>query len=277
MTAHRFEPVRAPDNLCPYCPAHLDEEVATSEHVIPRSWYPSTTPNDVPRPQVVDCQPCNKRFDRIEQRVFRAIGFTSVPSAPESQGFADAIIRSIDPVQGRSKDDAIRRFNAREALRRRLTFVGESASVLATPSDGPAHEILWNGIWVRGRYGVRFEPGDLNAIAEKIVRGLFLWQTGRRLPLAERVETQFVEPRFWPGVGDIVKQCGLPVRSLPPAFKFWFGWVPEGEHQSIAFVYLWRRFLLFGATGTANGAMVMPGTGGLPAALQRRPAELIEG
>lgn len=153
------------EGVCIYC---LNEcSHLTSDHVIPRSWYPDTAPENKEKWQVPCCIGCNNRFSQIEKRLLKRFAVCMHPEDPSTVGVRETGLRSIDPAVARSALDQ----RAREAERRRLlaelTQIGQEEASHLLPSS-----TLPNPNQQKLLLGVRIGDQDLNTIAEKMVRGV---------------------------------------------------------------------------------------------------------
>lgn len=91
---------------CIHC---VSAEGVEADHLIPKSWYPDTTPADLNRPTVPSCKACNRKLGRIESELFSRFALTLDPDDPAAFGLADRAIRSVDPSVGRDiRDTRIR-------------------------------------------------------------------------------------------------------------------------------------------------------------------------
>jgi hypothetical protein len=55
---------------CVHC---LKEAGDTMDHVFPKSWYPDSTPENMPKPKVPSCKKCNNDLGKIEDIVFNKL------------------------------------------------------------------------------------------------------------------------------------------------------------------------------------------------------------
>jgi len=65
------------ETQCAHCLKYVDK--ATSDHVFPKSWYPSTTPKGVEKWQMPSCIECNSRMGKIENELLLKFGLCVSP------------------------------------------------------------------------------------------------------------------------------------------------------------------------------------------------------
>jgi hypothetical protein len=108
--AKRFSPCR-----CAHCLTFCD--IPTSDHVLPKSWYPSTTPENTEKWQMPSCSGCNQRYGEIETDLRLRLALGVDPKAPESLGVAQRVHRSFNPAEAKDKKERRARQRQFEKLR----------------------------------------------------------------------------------------------------------------------------------------------------------------
>jgi hypothetical protein len=157
---------------CVYCP---DSWGVENEHVFPWSWHPENTPPDFHPLTVPSCGPCNDRWQKIEESVREKLITVCNPEHPDAAGIFDRVSRGWDPSQGKSERDA----KARERQGQRLV----SSILLAPPLAGRAQETVTLPDGSAAVVGLAREVkgAELNALAEKFIRGLHFSHTEKLL------------------------------------------------------------------------------------------------
>src|SRR5713101_2012146 len=100
--------------MCVHCLQESDER--NWDHVIPTSWYPDTTPEDLERWKIPSCTKCNARYGAIENEILLRLGLCLSPGDIQAAGIAEKALRAIKPEFARSERDR----RAREAKRRQI-------------------------------------------------------------------------------------------------------------------------------------------------------------
>ena len=153
---------------CVYC---LQEfEKLTDDHVIPRSWYPVTTPEDMEKFQVPACNGCNNHFSNIESKLLTVFALCLSPKTAETVGVSDPVMRSMKPGLARTEREKLHRSKKREnVLKHMKVFENESAipQKAIYPEFGIQEDIEYD------RYeAVMLDKNMLEEFIIKVVKGL---------------------------------------------------------------------------------------------------------
>ncbi len=139
-----------------------------ADHLIPKSWYPDTTPADLNRPTVPSCKTCNRKLGRIEGKLFFRFALMLDPDDPASSGLADRAIRSVDPSVGRNEQDTRSRDSQNRTLNKEL-FDGANlppSSFLRGFEPNPA---------INDVPSLPFPETELAQFIRKLVKGIAYW------------------------------------------------------------------------------------------------------
>ncbi len=172
--------------LCVHCQVHPAD---TEDHWFPKSWYPSSTPVDLEKFTFPSCWQCNQRCGQVEDRLHSRLALALDPLAGPALGVADSARRSMTPKRGRNERDRRARLAHRAHLMRE-SFSAESV---------PAHSIL-PGLGPAGnvplgqQVAILVSAADLQAFAEKLVRGLTYLQCGLLISPAYEIAMQLLAP-----------------------------------------------------------------------------------
>src|SRR3546814_13047400 len=105
---------------CVYCLRLLTPALRTQDHVIARSWFPLSTPQNVEKWKVPSCRPCNHKFGKVEEDILHRLAMSLDRNDIAAAGIVETALRSIDPKQGKTTRDREHRQRKREKLRREL-------------------------------------------------------------------------------------------------------------------------------------------------------------
>src|SRR5262245_48232604 len=105
---------------CVFC---LERPATEVEHVLPKSWYPSTTPGTVQRLTVPVCRPCNVDFARAEHAFKIPVLMGLDPGHPEVAGVAEAFSRSWQPKKATTAKEARYRERQLQSISRKIKYV----------------------------------------------------------------------------------------------------------------------------------------------------------
>lgn len=150
---------------CVHCLKHV--EVRNWDHVLPESWYPSTTPLNLAKWKIPSCVPCNREYGKIEQDLLISFGLCLDPNKPETKLIVEKSLRSIKPEYGKNRNDCRARERKQQKVLRKIMKFQELPDHGIFPNFGPEHDAG------KDRYiGVPLPKYDLERLAEKIVRGI---------------------------------------------------------------------------------------------------------
>jgi hypothetical protein len=158
---------RPPPGKCTYCLRHFDK--LTWDHVLPLSWYPSSTPHDIAKWKAPACTECNRRLGQVEEDLLLRLGLCLEPQSISALGISHKAIRAISPQF--AKDERGRK--ARELKRQKL--LGEAIHFETPPQEGflphfgPLPWLSYDGY-----HAVLVREDTLRQYAEKLVRGMAL-------------------------------------------------------------------------------------------------------
>lgn len=230
--------------ICVYCLGNFPR--LTDDHVLPRSWYPATTPANLAKPQVPCCQPCNHRFSGIEKdlllRIAHCFGWHDLRAA----GVPRQALRAIDPSAASTE----RERQYRERLRKRLY------QEIGKTSAGPVPE------GARIVPGFEPEPGadtsvriplageSLFQFALKLVRGMTHWDTKRLVTPEYRIDSGLADG---PGADAVIARFGAEAKSYGPGFLVTATRKPDDPVVSVLRFRLWDRLSIY-ATVSTEGA-----------------------
>jgi hypothetical protein len=157
---------------CVYCCEAWGVE---NEHVFPASWNPDDRPPGFQPVTVPSCGPCNDRWQKVEESVRGKLITVCNPEHSEAKGIFERVSRGWDRSRGKNDRDAARR----EREGRRLI----SSMLLVPPHPDRAQEtiVLPDGSTQLVGLAREVDGTELNALAEKFVRGLHYSETGKLL------------------------------------------------------------------------------------------------
>lgn len=100
---------------CVYCLEYFEE--LTSDHVLPKAWYPDDTPDNLEKWQVPSCYECNQEHGKNEEELLLKLGLHFDPQEGDYQNVAGKVSRSMNPKHGKSKRDRRKRLNQRNRVK----------------------------------------------------------------------------------------------------------------------------------------------------------------
>ena len=126
---------------CIHC---IARKADTVDHLIPRAWYPETTPPNFEKWNFPFCEPCNRQYSKLENRLLFQLGICLPPEDALAAGIAERVLRSVDSHFGRNPKDRQARAARRASAQRKIIFTDKpptggtpGGSILGRPSSRP--------------------------------------------------------------------------------------------------------------------------------------------
>lgn len=160
------------ERRCIHC---LTAPALTRDHVLPRAWFPAGQPEAGEHWTAPCCAACNHRLGAIERRLGQVLGLCIDPASAGSALQVEKARRAVDPNAAKTPKDAQNRAQARAKLIQQLTL----GPAIPTQGIYPGLGERWNRP-KEEQVAVRIPKADLDALAEKIVRGI-CWYDGQTL------------------------------------------------------------------------------------------------
>lgn len=244
--AHR---PKLPIGTCAYCAA--SDVPVEDEHVFPDSWFPDGFPRD--RMVVVpSCVACNRRYGRIEERLFWPLvaGFGSAD--PRTESIIARAIRGVDPGAGKGPRDVSHRAARARRLRRIYRAVPASADVdLAWTPVPRDYSVVRTpgGLLVQGAYSHEVPTEELDALAGKLVKGCYRALSGRELSRDARCFGEFFSEQPGPMLAEIANNAPLQRSGEWP---FEIACTRDSRGASLWLFVLWGLYTVRGGTIPAD-------------------------
>lgn len=153
---------------CVYCLEHFEE--LTSDHVLPKAWYPDNMPESLEKWQVPACHKCNWEHGRNEEELLLKLGLHFDPRDGNFKGIAKKVVRSMSPSHGKTKRD-------REKRRKRKNHILKEIRQVLNLDFSKSNILPGFG------YDPKFSPHrqipllvpekELHKFSEKVTRGVF--------------------------------------------------------------------------------------------------------
>lgn len=150
---------------CVYCLDNFDE--GTRDHVLPRAWYPDTTPQNLEKWKVPCHEECNNKYSQLERNLLISLGLCVDPKEAKVSGIADKALRSIDPEQAKNERDKRARQNSREKIKKEISKLDSIPMNGVLPNFGPKSNATYPP-----HLAITIQSDKLKAFACKLVRGM---------------------------------------------------------------------------------------------------------
>lgn len=207
----------------------------TWDHVLPKSWYPSTSSATLKKWQAPSCQQCNSELGRIEEDLFIRLAMSMQHHRPEFVEIVTRALRSIDPTKAKNPIDKLHRSARRDRLFR------ESLHGDAIP-DGPEFPGFGER-WGRPKseqVAITVSPENLERFAEKIVRGVFYVQDEIFIDPPFKVDVHILDSKGIEVLSESLDQFGI-VYSLDPCLRVSRALAVEDQRSSLLSILIFEQ------------------------------------
>jgi hypothetical protein len=201
---------------CIYCGTAAG---VTADHVPPKSFFPRPRPSNLTT--VPSCLACNQVASRDEEYFLASLMFSDAGvTEPGRKLWAEKLHRMY------VKNPGIRRQVAQS-----LQPVD-----LRTPA----------GIHLGRRMALRYNEKRLEAVVEKIVRGLFYLERGTSAPTNWDIMSLFVTtPANHQSVARFNHMLKPGAHEWPMVFQYRVGFVPDEPEKSMWLLWFWRTHIFW--------------------------------
>lgn len=164
----------------------LTDDALTDEHVVPKAWYPATTPATIQRWTVPSHRRCNQKNGLDEEYALQSFATIVDPETPATAGIWPTVLRGVQPQSGRNARDAKKRAESYRRLMARTAPIGS----LTRDQLQHAYRSLTNA---EGAEMVIFvDSARVDRVLEKIVRCAIYKLRGAPPPAIAKVRAQIV-------------------------------------------------------------------------------------
>lgn len=211
----------------------------TWDHILPRSYYSKTGPQDFEKWCAPACPGCNGRLGKIEEDFLTRVALSLNPrpdvSSPTAE-ISQRMLRSMNPMAGKNESD--QEFRRRKAIKYfRQISRAESDQQGIFPNFG--FHVGWKP---EEQYAIII-PSELpETFAHKVLRGLEYCNANRYLDDAWQVTISFTEEEK---VLDVVQLIRTAERvAVAPDFVFYRFPAPD-ETAVLYEVRIWDKFIFY--------------------------------
>jgi hypothetical protein len=155
---------------CIYCLSKAGPP--TIDHVIPRSFYPDSTPPNQAKWKAPCCSKCNNRYSKIEKEILEKLGLCLNPDDITARGVAQRAVRAFRPSLGKSLKDKASRARRRESILKDSLELSGIPLRGILPRFGPPAESTEGPLAT-----VKIHHSMLEVFGVKLIKGL-LYVTG---------------------------------------------------------------------------------------------------
>lgn len=208
--------------VCVYCTTATG---VTNDHVPPKSFFPKPRPSDLIT--VPACLKCNQGAGKDEEYFLATLMFSEA---------------GVTAVGKKLWNERLRRMYEKNiGLRRKI-----AESMRHREMSSPA------GIYLGRAMSVSYDPPRLEAIAMKIVRGLYFHECGMPLDATAEVLCLFLrEPKHFKAVEQHNHMLKPGSKQWDGAFQYRCGFVPGNPTGSMWLLWFWRTHIFWAITSNA--------------------------
>jgi len=207
----------------------------TEDHVLPRSWYPESTPKDVGKWTIPACESCNKEYGQIEGDLLIRLGLCLDPSDKAAAGIPQRVLRAISERHGSGARDKRCRKSRYKKLMRESLSGGDIPDKGIYPNFGASAKD-------KSPLGFLIPASSVQKLGEKIVRGITYIAESKYIEKPFRIAIYVVEDNAVAAVLEDIKHYSREY-SVGPGIKVLRA---IGEDSSALFyISIWGKFNMY--------------------------------
>jgi len=169
---------------CVHCLRDVEE--ITDDHLFPRSWYPTTTPQNLEKWKFPACRPCNREYGKLEEELRLLFAACVDPKASAAAGIWGRALDSINPSKARNPLDALKRKSARTRFFKRIRQADPSWANSAIPEIYAGRP--------KGDMALLVPVQATHKFIEKLVRGTIYLTEQRYIECNQGVTVSLLRP-----------------------------------------------------------------------------------
>ncbi|HHT9137847.1 MAG TPA: hypothetical protein ACFYEK_11475 [Candidatus Wunengus sp. YC60] len=227
---------RFPPGKCIHC--LKDFESLTSDHLLPKAWFPKDMPENIERWQIPSCSECNKNYGKLEEDLLVAFSHCLDQKDPLCKGLYIKAKRSITPSAGRNERDSEKRKKKRARFWKKFVHISQVPKSAFFPRFGP-NEVP-NSDW-----GLLIPEESLKKFGEKIIRGIIYITKKIYVNSAHEMSVVFQHEKNIKDLINLIDTHG-EIHECGPAIsiKIWYAkdYLPCGIFD----ILIWRKVRMYG-------------------------------
>ena len=219
---------------------HCLQEVGaiTDDHLFPRSWYPTTTPQNLAKWKFPACGPCNREYGKLEEELRLLLAACLDPKADAAAGIWAKALDSINPAKARDPLDAIRRKSARNRFLKRIWEADPSWANGALPEIHPDRP--------KGGLALIVPVEATHKFIAKLVKGTIYLTERRYIEKDQEVTVSLLRPADSQPIVTLLDQFG-ELHERGPGIRIRKA-VAEDARTNALFVFdIWDQFRFHGS------------------------------
>jgi len=222
---------------CVYCLGSFSD--LTDDHVFPESWYPNTTPEEMPKWKVPSCESCNSSLGRIEEDLMLRLGLCVDPASAKASGISEKVLRALDPNAAHDERDKYFREKTRKKILKEMEKLPEIL-IGVLPGFGPKNNSS------DGYLGIKIPERELKALGEKIIRGHQYVIKNGYVENDYNIEIFFVDDKDVQKVINLISQYGKEYYR-GPGLTIIHARASEDNMVALYMIDIWGQLRIYGA------------------------------
>lgn len=221
---------------CVHCLREI--EAITDDHLFPRSWYPTTTPQNLEKWKFPACGPCNREYGKLEEELRLLFAACLDPKAEAAAGIWARALDSINPAKARDPLDAMKRKNARNRFLKRVREADPSWAHNALPEIHPDRP--------KGGLALLVPAKETHKFIEKLVRGTIYLTERRYIEQDQEVTVSLLRPEDSQPIVTLLEQFG-ELHERGPGIRIRKAVAQEASTNALFVFDIWDQFRFHGA------------------------------
>lgn len=221
---------------CVHCLREI--EAITDDHLFPRSWYPTTTPQNLEKWKFPACGPCNREYGKLEEELRLLFAACLDPKAEAAAGIWARALDSINPAKARDPLDAMKRKSARNRFLKRVRDADPSWANDALPEIHPDRP--------KGGLALLVPAKETHKFIEKLVRGTIYLTERRYIEQNQEVTVSLLRSEDSQPIVTLLEQFG-ELYERGPGIRIRKAVAQEARTNALFVFDIWDQFRFHGA------------------------------
>lgn len=224
---------------CIHC---LKIEERTDDHILPKSYYPTSVPGKVKNQWVAPaCQKCNNDLGKAEEELLTLFGLClncRTDNISPTSSISQKVLQSLNPQAARDeRERKIREARSRKILQSIFPTKGSTNGIF--PNFG------YHAGWVpEGQRGVLI-PADLpEKVGRKLIKGIEYKIDGRYIDNSFDLNVYFCHEDTICDVISLIRKNGQK-HTIAPSFEFYR--VAFERRYFLYEIRIWDKFVIYGS------------------------------
>ncbi len=149
---------------CVHC---IEKPGNTDDHLVPRSWYPDSTPGGQEKWKFPACESCNNDYSKLENDLLFRFAICLEPNDARAAGIPERALRSINPNAAHNDRDRRARQNRRNRFQAEVQFSARAPQEGVLQGFGPRP-----GTEYKEFGSIRVAVSDISKMVRKFAKGL---------------------------------------------------------------------------------------------------------